>query len=58
MRRQILGHTETMGYTKLESLDWCLRTINRKRRVIGKAELRKRLAKDLAKVKERRDGRE
>lgn len=28
MRRQILGHAETMGYTKLESLDWCLRTIN------------------------------
>ena len=52
MRRRILGHTETMGYTKLESLDWCLRTINRKRRVIGKVELRKRLAKDLAKVKE------
>lgn len=54
MRCQILGHTEMMGYTKMESIDWQIRTTNRKRRVIGKAELRKRLAKDLAKVKERR----
>ncbi|WP_303839441.1 hypothetical protein [Selenomonas ruminantium] len=48
MRSLFHGHSAAMAYLKLETLDWQLRVTNRKKRVVGKSELRKRLLKDLA----------
>lgn len=50
MRTLFHGHSAAMAYLKLETLDWQLRVTNRKKRkkrVMGKSELRKRLLKDL-----------
>lgn len=50
MRTLFHGHSAATAYLKLETLDWQLRVTNRKKRkkrVMGKSELRKRLLKDL-----------
>lgn len=52
MKSLFYGHSASMAYLKLETLDWKLRVTGRKRRRIGKSELRKRLLRDLAKKRE------
>ena len=48
MRTLFYEHSASMAYIKFESLDWQLKMAGRRRRKIGKAELRIRLLKDLA----------
>jgi hypothetical protein len=52
MRTLFYEHSAAMAYIKFESIDWQLKMAGRRRRRIGKAELKRRLLKDLARKRE------